>query len=109
MSVRTINAEELERMLERAQPTRLVNVLRPDSFERVHIPGSENVPRGELDERAAEEFDRSETIVVYCADEDCHASPKAAAKPREMGYERVYDFAGGIAEWRRGRSAARSG
>jgi rhodanese-related sulfurtransferase len=102
MSVQTINAVQLEEMFAGAEPIRLINVLKHESFERVHIPGSESIPRRELPDRAPEELGREETIVVYCADETCEASPKAAATLDHMGYERVYDFAGGIAEWRQG-------
>ena len=102
MSVQTIDAVQLEEMLAGAEPIRLINVLKRESFERLHIPGSESIPRRELPERAPQQLGREEAIVVYCADENCEASPKAAATLDRMGYERVYDFAGGIAEWRRG-------
>jgi rhodanese-related sulfurtransferase len=102
MKVEEIGAGELEKLLASERELRLVNVLSRESFERIHIPGSESIPRRELAERASSELGREETIVVYCADESCQASPKAAAALLAMGYERVYDFAGGLAEWCRG-------
>ncbi len=32
-------------------------------------------------------------------DEDCDASPKAAERMEQLGYERVYDYEGGKVDW----------
>lgn len=98
---RTITVEELAAMIDGGAPLRLIDVLEPDHFALVHLPGAENIPRAELDRLAPELLDRDETIVVYCSSADCEESPKAARQLRQLGYRNVFDFEGGIAEWRR--------
>ena len=102
MSGEEIDCEKLEELVAGERAVRLVNVLSRESFERVHIPGSESIPRRELAARAPRELAKGEPIVLYCADEGCGASARAAAILVALDYKEVYDFAGGIAEWRRG-------
>lgn len=108
--MKTITADELADRLEREEPLRLVDVLKAEHYERVHLPDAENIPVADLRERAPSALGRDETIVVYCSDSKCQASPKAAAMLDELGYTDVHDFEGGIAEWRRsGRPLVRGG
>ena len=44
--------------------------------------------------------DKNAEIVVYCAKTECPASEQAAEKLAEAGYTRVYDFTGGMQEWK---------
>lgn len=69
--------------------------------EVVHLPGAEKIPRSELARLAPEPIERDETVVVYCASLDCQESARAARPLEHLGYREVYDFEGGIAEWRR--------
>ena len=39
-------------------------------------------------------------IVVYCARFECQASPKVARRLEVIGYEEVYDYKGGIKDWK---------
>lgn len=43
--------------------------------------------------------DREQPIVVYCANADCQASPRAAEALDEMDYEQVGDFEKGLSGW----------
>lgn len=97
----TIGLERLKGFLD-DNDAEVINVLGTDQFEKQHIPGSWNAP---VD---AEDFgdlirervpDRETPIAVYCADEDCGASPRAAKKLTEMGFDNVFDFEGGMKEW----------
>ena len=61
-----VDREELIREL-RAGRTTLVDVLSPESFASVHIPGAINLPVAEIARRAAEILpDRAASIVTYC-------------------------------------------
>lgn len=82
----------------------LINVLPRDAFRKAHIRTSINIPHENDDfvdrvELVAGGKDRK--IVVYCANEDCDASPKAASKLDEAGFQRVYDYEGGTRDWHR--------
>lgn len=96
----TITADELKEKLDEEEDFVLIDVLSGDSFERLRIPGSVNVPVPEIEDDASKEIPSKESeVVVYCASEACRASPRAAAKLEEMGYENVVDFEDGLAGW----------
>ena len=63
---RAVGREELIRALAAGRIT-LVDVLSPESFAAMHIPGAINLPVAEIEERAAAVLpNRSAPIVVYC-------------------------------------------
>lgn len=78
----------------------LINALGPDAYRARRIPGSINVPTDDIDTVEQIVPDENQRIVVYCANEDCTASPKAAERLEELGYTRVEDFEAGYAGWR---------
>jgi rhodanese-related sulfurtransferase len=98
-----ISRETLEKMNEeKKEDFVLINVLSPEAFRKAHIRTSINVPHEDDDfetevEKVAGGKDRK--IVVYCASKDCDASPRAARKLDEAGFERVYDYEGGTRDW----------
>jgi rhodanese-related sulfurtransferase len=96
MSVRTISVEVLAGWLRSAEPPRLIDVLSRAHFERAHLPGATSIPRAQLHTRAPQEIALDEPVVVYCADRRCRESCYAAVI--------LYDFEGGLAEWRRHKS-----
>jgi len=100
-TVTTIAANDLKEALESERPPVLINVLPREAHEAKHIPGSVNVPVGDIDRVEALVPNKDEPIIVYCANADCTASPKAAEKLEEMGYTEVADFEDGYAGWRR--------
>ena len=97
----TISADELKDALESEHPPVLINALPRTAHEARHIPGSVNVPVEEADRVEALVPNTDESIVVYCANADCTASPKLARTLEEMGYTNVVDFEDGYAGWRR--------
>jgi hydroxyacylglutathione hydrolase len=62
-----------------------------------HIPGSLNIPLGELDQRL-NEVPRDRTVVVHCQTGGRAAIAASLLKAR--GFSDVREFAGGFAEWR---------
>jgi rhodanese-related sulfurtransferase len=62
----TITRDELIRALRRRRIV-LVDVLTPESFAAIHIPGAINLPVDEINRRAPELLpDRRADIVAYC-------------------------------------------
>jgi len=96
----TISADDLKEALGSDHPPVVINTLPRDAHEAKHIPGSINVPVDDLDQVEDLVPNKDESIVVYCANADCDASPKAAETLEEMGYTDVTDFEDGYAGWR---------
>ena len=98
--VEKITKEQLRDRLDKDTNLKLVNVLPKENFEEKHIPGSINIPVNQIEEKAQQRLDKDEKIVVYCANFECSASPKAAEKLENLGYKNVYDYEGGVEDWR---------
>lgn len=99
-TISTIDADDLKAKLESDRPPVVINVLSRDAHIARHIPGSVNVPVDDLDLVEQIVPNKDESIVVYCANADCDASPTAAQTLEEKGYTNVVDFEGGYAGWR---------
>lgn len=93
----TISKNELKDMMDREEPVQIVNVLAPEYYPLGFIKGSQKIPLSELDQRSSE-LDRSKTVVVYCAHQQCDASRKAAEKLTSLGFCALA-YEGGIKEW----------
>ncbi|WP_435196141.1 rhodanese-like domain-containing protein [Natronomonas sp. EA1] len=60
-----ISSEELHAALEAGDELRIVDIRSPAAFARGHIPGSENIPFGELPQRV-EELESAPRVVTVC-------------------------------------------
>lgn len=98
-----ISRETLEKMNEqKKEDFVLINVLPREAFREAHIRTSINIPHEDDDfakdvEKVAGGKDRK--VVLYCASKDCDASPTAARKLDQAGFEKVYDYEGGTRDW----------
>lgn len=97
----TIDREQLKKMMDEA-PVIVVEVLDRQYYNKFHLPGAINVPlSGDFDQEIQRAVpDKSQPVAVYCMDEECDASPLAAERMEELGYERVYDYAAGKMDWK---------
>lgn len=98
--MKSITREQLNEKLQ--DDVVLVEVLPPESYREYHLPKAINVPLGDdFDKNIRHAVpDRSRPVVVYCYDQECTASPTAAARLDELGYEHVYDYAAGKVDWK---------
>ena len=76
----------------------VINVLDKNSYYDCRIAGSINVAFEEI-ENFAKQLDRNAEIVVYCANYMCSSSSAAVQKLMQMGFDRVWAYEGGTAEW----------
>jgi rhodanese-related sulfurtransferase len=76
----------------------VVNVLAPESYEKIHIRGSVSIPKQELEEGKWKELDFTKEIVVYCSSSECGASREAAGFLESKGFD-VSAYEGGMKEW----------
>ena len=100
--MKNISAVDLRKLRE-TKDIVVINVLPPESFRGERVPGSINIPAQDNDnfERQVEAVGggKDRGVVVYCASEECDASPKAAERLEQAGFTEIYDFTGGTREW----------
>jgi adenylyltransferase/sulfurtransferase len=92
----TITPQELKERLDRGDPLVLVDVRQDWELQICRIEGSINIPIEEIEERASE-LDPANEIVVYC-----HHGMRSAAVAGylgHLGFEKVKNLTGGIAQW----------
>jgi rhodanese-related sulfurtransferase len=94
-----ISTDEVASLIDAEDPPRIIDIRSPAAFARGHIPGSENVPFGELPERV-ESFADADHIVTVCP----HGKASVQAARLVSSYEgttgaRVESMAGGLDEW----------
>jgi rhodanese-related sulfurtransferase len=97
--IKSITRQELKERMEQGHKFYLVDVLAPETYEKKHIKGAINLPMQEIGKKARKLFEPDDDIVVYCSSFTCKASPTAAKKLDDMGYENVYDYEGGRDDW----------
>jgi rhodanese-related sulfurtransferase len=98
----TVDRDQVKRMIDE-DAAMLIEVLDADRFEEFHLPGALNVPlSGDFDNDIQDVVpDKHEPVVVYCQDEKCDASPQAARRMEQLGYDRVYDYGPGKVDWKK--------
>lgn len=101
--MQTMSREKLHQWMDQGQNFVLIETLAEEQFRKAHLPGAINIPADDkrFEEKVHEAVPQKERpIIVYCANTECPASPKAARKLDEMGYREVFDFEGGKQAWR---------
>ena len=94
--MKLIGREELKAKLERGDDFKLVMTMDGHVYERMHIPGSLHFDS--LAE-ATDQLSPDDEIVVYCSNPQCRDSIHAYLVLRGYGFERLYRYAGGLADW----------
>jgi rhodanese-related sulfurtransferase len=94
-----IPPEELSALRSESDGPRIVDIRNPAQFRRGHIPGSENVPFGELPD-AVESFSGADRIVTVCP----HGKASVQAAQLFASYEGTADavvesLEGGLEAW----------
>jgi rhodanese-related sulfurtransferase len=97
MSVTTVDLDGLRQLL--ADGAQLVEVLPPEEYEELHLPGAISIPLKELTTESARQLDPARDVVVYCWDGLCDMSPRAACWLITMGFTRVHDYVLGKVDW----------
>ncbi len=99
--IKKISREEFLKMKDSEEKDiRVVDVLAEDHFEKEHIPGAVNIPVGKIEKYAEDKLGKDDLIVVYCANRDCQASPKAAGKLEDAGFKHIFDYEDGLADYK---------
>lgn len=77
----------------------VINVLPAEYYQDCRITGSIHVPLESI-ENISQTWSKDSMIVVYCARYACTASIEAYKQLKELGFSQVFEYAGGMAEWK---------
>lgn len=100
-SMRDVTASDVHKIVHQKDAV-IIDVLAPESYAKHHVPGSVNIPSTDpqfLEKVRDEVPDKNAPVVFYCSGPTCDASPTAAKRVEEAGYQDVREFRGGLQEW----------
>ena len=97
-----ITADELQSMIKNEKNLHLFDARGGKYFDGVMIEGAKHFPANTVTaETLAQHIPSKDTpVVFYCMNVDCPAGELAARKAADAGYTEVYDYKGGIEEWK---------
>lgn len=101
-----IDAITLKGRLDSREELVLVNVLPEEAFTAAHLPGSVNACVYEVvfpETIQSLVPDKGRSVVVYGQGKRFQASQRAAERLDQLGYTQVFDFRGGVDEWKAAR------
>jgi rhodanese-related sulfurtransferase len=100
--VRTYNLQQAYELQQRGK-TLFIDARPPAEYRELHIEGAINLTADELnnlnDAQLLEKLNPHRPILVYCANEDCHASLHVAELLQTRGFSQVAVFLGGFRAW----------
>lgn len=102
--MKRIQRDELKQWIDDKKSFVLIEALSQEKFSEKHLPGAYNVPEDDSHfEDRVEDIspDKSKPVVVYCANSECQASPRAAKRLESVGYKNVYDYVAGKEDWQK--------
>lgn len=97
--VHTITIDELVDLLKSNQSYVIVDTRSRDDYDKAHILGAVSVPLNLTDSYAGK-FDKNQIIVTYCGSFQCPDSRESAMEFMRLGFKNVWDYKGGIKEWK---------
>jgi rhodanese-related sulfurtransferase len=95
--IERVDALEARDLLD--EGVRVLDVLPEAVFTQEHLPGARSLPLETFRPEQVEADDRGEALLVYCFDQHCDLSARAARRLAELGFTHVYDLIGGRAAW----------
>lgn len=94
-----VSPGEVKSMQKRGDKFILLDVREPGEVEKSHIEGCKYIPMGEIPQRAKQELQAGEHIVVMC--HHGMRSLTVANWLRQQGFEKAQSMRGGIDGWAR--------
>ena len=77
----------------------LVEVLPAMEYKKEHIPQAVNIPLETMTTETTRALRKDVAVIVYCADFQCDLSARAAWRLESMGFQEVYRYTPGKADW----------
>jgi thioredoxin 1 len=96
----TVTAAQTEEMLQKDPSTQLVDLRTQAEINQTgKIAGAKHINFNSPDfQTQIGQLDKTKPVIVYCASGG--RSPRAAAAMTKMGFKTVYDYAGGMNDWK---------
>ncbi len=95
-----INADELTQIIQKEPSTQLVDLRTPGELAQTgKIAGAKVINFSSPDfQSQIEKLDKNKPVIVYCAAGG--RSPRAAAQMTHLGFKKIYDYTGGMNDWK---------
>jgi rhodanese-related sulfurtransferase len=77
----------------------LVEVLPTSEYKREHLPHAVNIPLQNMTAAIMKSLRKDQAVIVYGADYQCDLSARAAWRLESMGFQEVYRYTPGKADW----------
>jgi rhodanese-related sulfurtransferase len=77
----------------------LVEVLPANEYKREHLPQAVNIPLQTMTAETTKPLRKDVAVIVYCSDFQCDMSARAAWRLESMGFQEVYRYTPGKADW----------
>jgi len=77
----------------------LVEVLPASEYKKEHLPEAISIPLENMTAQTTKQLRKDVAVIVYCADFQCDLSARAAWRLESMGFQEVYRYTPGKADW----------
>ena len=77
----------------------LVEVLPASEYKKEHLPHAINIPLENMTAATTKSLQKDRAVIVYSADYQCDVSARAAWRLESMGFQEVYRYTPGKADW----------
>lgn len=92
-----ITKQQVEELQQQNSTVKLIDIRPPAEYEKLHVPGSLNIPTETIAENIAK-LDPNDTIVCICT-KGLERSQNAAEKISAMGFANVFYLEAGAVGW----------
>src|SRR5215467_12175471 len=93
-----IRRKDVKTLVEQGR-VQLVDVLPASEYRKEHLPHAINVPLQTMTSDATRSLRKDVAVIVYCGDFQCDLSARAAWRLESMGFQEVYRYTPGKADW----------
>jgi len=77
----------------------LIEVLPVSAYKKEHLPQAVSIPLETMDAQTTRVLRKDQAVIVYCHDYLCDLSARAASRLESMGFQEVYRYTLGKADW----------
>jgi rhodanese-related sulfurtransferase len=93
-----IRRKDLKTLVEQGR-VQLVDVMPAAEYKKEHLPHAINVPLETMTSETTKPLRKDVAVIVYGADFQCDLSARAAWRLESMGFQEVYRYTPGKADW----------
>jgi len=77
----------------------LIEVLPASLYKKEHLPQAISIPLETMNAETTKHLRKDQAVIVYCQDFECDLSARAAWRLESMGFQEVYRYTPGKADW----------